>query len=152
MAVLISGFVSLTLTPMLCSRYLKPPTKEHGKFYNATEKMFDTVLGFYDRTLSWVLDHRKSTLAASGLMLIATIYLFGAIPKVLPSSDTNAIFGFTEAAQGISFDSMVAHQKEIMKIIQKDPNVAVFFSTITGSNSGMCFSAFETQGRTRNGC
>ena len=140
MAVLISGFVSLTLTPMLCSRYLKPPTKEHGKFYNATEKMFDTVLGFYDRTLSWVLDHRKSTLAASGLMLIATIYLFGAIPKgFLPSSDTNAIFGFTEAAQGISFDSMVAHQKEIMKIIQKDPNVAVFFSTITGSNSGIVF-------------
>ena len=140
MAVLISGFVSLTLTPMLCSRYLKPPTNQHGRFYNATEKVFDKTLSFYDRTLFWVLDHRKSTLAVSGVMLIITIYLFGVVPKgFLPSSDTNSIFGFTQAAQGISFDSMVAHQKEVMKIIQKDPNVETFFSTITGSNSGIVF-------------
>ncbi len=146
MSVLISGFVSLTLTPMLCSRFLKPPGEvQHGALYNASERIFDRTLSFYDRTLGWVLNHRKSTLIASGLMLMVTIYLFRVVPKgFLPTSDIGMIFGFTEAAQGISYDSMVEHQKAVMAVIQKDPNVATFFSTAgargaTGSNTGIVF-------------
>lgn len=146
MAVLISGFVSLTLTPMLCSRFLKPPAEQkHGRFYNASERVFDRTLAFYDRTLTWILNHRKTTVLASGLMLILTIYLYITIPAgFLPSSDTGSIFGFTEAAQGISYESMVEHQLAVMKVLQKDPNIQSYFSTagsrgFTGSNSGIVF-------------
>ncbi len=146
-AILISGFISLTLTPMMCSRFLthtKP--EEHGRFYRASERVFDRSLRSYGRTLKWVLGHGLSTAIASGIMFLLTIYLFiWVIPKgFLPSSDIGQIFGFTEAAQGISFDSMVEHQMRVNRVIQKDPDVEHFFSTagsrgFTGSNSGIVF-------------
>lgn len=145
-AVLISGFVSLTLTPMLCSRFLKPPAEEkHGSLYQKSEELFERVISGYGRSLRWVLHHRFSTLVVSFVMLAFTIYLFGAIPKgFMPTTDQGLLRCFTEAAQGISFDSMVTHQKAMMNIVAQDPNVERFFSTagsrgFTAGNSGIIF-------------
>src|SRR5262249_5378418 len=145
-SILISGFVSLTLTPMLCSRFLKHTKPEdHGRFYRASERVFDRSVSWYGKTLHRDLDHPWLTVAFSVVMLLLTVYLYIIIPKgFLPSSDTNQVFGFTEAAQGISFESMVQHQKLVMEIAHKDPNVEAFFSTagsrgFTGSNQGIVF-------------
>ncbi|MCI0607385.1 efflux RND transporter permease subunit [bacterium] len=145
-AILISGFVSLTLTPMLCSRFLKhTPADQHGRFYRASERVFDYSVNWYGKTLGWVLNHGLTAVAVSVLMLIATVFLFRIIPAgFLPSSDTGQIFGFTEGAQGISFQSMKEHQTKVMQTIQQNPNVDRFFSTIgsrgfTGSNQGIVF-------------
>ena len=145
-SILISGFVSLTLTPMLCSRFLKhTPPEQHGRFYKASERVFDYSVNWYGKTLHWVLEHKRSTVVVSVLMLAATVYLFTLVPKgFLPASDTGQIFGFTEAAQGISFDSMKEHQMKVMQVLRKNPNVEHFFSTIgsrgfTGSNQGVVF-------------
>lgn len=145
-AILISGFVSLTLTPMLCSRFLKHTEKEdHGRFYQTVENAFDRTVGFYGKTLRQVLQHKFSVVVVSVLMLVLTGYLFVKIPKgFLPSSDIGQIFGFTEAAQGISFQDMVKHQMLVMNEVKKNPNVAGFFSTAgsrgaSGSNQGIVF-------------
>ena len=137
-AVLISGFVSLTLTPMLCSRFLRPPgAQRHGRVYNASEKVFQGMLHVYRWSLTRVLDHRLTTLLVSALVLIATLYLFIIIPKgFLPSEDTGRIFAITEAAQGISFDSMVRHQQALNAIVTEDPNVESFMSGIGGGSRG----------------
>jgi hydrophobic/amphiphilic exporter-1 (mainly G- bacteria), HAE1 family len=137
-AVLISGFVSLTLTPMLCSRFLRPPAAErHGRIYNASEKVFGGMLNVYQWSLRRVLDHRLATILVSALVLVATIYLFIHIPKgFLPSEDTGRIFAITEAAQGISFESMVRHQQALNAIVSEDPNVASFMSGIGGGSRG----------------
>ncbi|MCF8145303.1 MAG: efflux RND transporter permease subunit [Deltaproteobacteria bacterium] len=137
-AVLISGFVSLTLTPMLCSRFLRPPgAQRHGRVYNASEKVFQGMLDVYRWSLTRVLDHRLATLFVSALVLIATLYLFIIIPKgFLPSEDTGRIFAITEAAQGISFDSMVRHQQALNAIVTEDPNVESFMSGIGGGSRG----------------
>jgi hydrophobic/amphiphilic exporter-1 (mainly G- bacteria), HAE1 family len=131
-AILVSGFVSLTLTPMLCSRYLRPPAEEkHGRFYNALERFFDGMRDTYDWTLRRVMRHHVITTMASALVLASTIYMFTKIPMgFIPSEDTNQIFGSTEAAQDISFDAMVKHQREVAEIISKDPNVASFMSSV----------------------
>src|SRR5882724_8322588 len=112
-AVLVSGFVSLTLTPMLCSRFV--PT-QHGRnqpkrIYALSEKAFDGMYRAYDRTLKFVLRHQPITLAISILLLAVTAVLFAKIPKgFFPSEDTGQIFAITEGAQGISYDSMYQHQ------------------------------------------
>jgi HAE1 family hydrophobic/amphiphilic exporter-1 len=131
-AILVSGFVSLTLTPMLCSRYLRPPADEkHGRFYNALERVFDGMRDTYDWTLRRVMKHHVITTAASILVLVATIYMFTKIPMgFIPSEDTSQIFGSTEAAQDISFEAMVKHQREVAEIIGKDPNIASFMSSV----------------------
>ncbi len=135
-AILVSGFVSLSLTPMLCSRFLRPPGEaKHGRLYMAMERVFDGMLRVYDRSLSFVLRHRLSTMLASTIVLVATVYLFLIIPKgFLPSEDTGQIFGFTEASEGISFDDMVRHQKKVAAILSADPNVVTFSSSVGGSN------------------
>jgi HAE1 family hydrophobic/amphiphilic exporter-1 len=145
-SILISGFVSLTLTPMLCSRFLKHVDPEkHGRFYKASERVFDNAVTWYGKTLDVVLYHKALTVGVSALMLLATFYLFAVIPKgFLPSSDTGQIFGFTEAAQGISFDGLRRHQMKVMDVIRHNPNVERFFSTIgsrgfTGANQGIVF-------------
>lgn len=145
-AILISGFISLTLTPMMCSRFLKhTKSEDHGRFYSASERVFDRTLGFYARTLKKVLDYPWITAIASFFMIPITFILFILVPKgFLPSSDTGQIFGFTEAAQGISFDSMVDHQMRVNHVLQKEPGVEHFFSTagsrgFTGSNQGIVF-------------
>jgi hydrophobic/amphiphilic exporter-1 (mainly G- bacteria), HAE1 family len=146
-AILVSGVVSLTLTPMLCSRFLRPPeTVRHGRLYDMSERYFQRMRQAYEWSLLRVLNHRVVTLIVSGLTLAATAYLFVIIPKgFLPSEDTGQIFGFTEAAQGISFSAMAERQKEIAAIIAKDPNVDSFMSGIgvsgvsVASNTGRVF-------------
>jgi hydrophobic/amphiphilic exporter-1 (mainly G- bacteria), HAE1 family len=142
-AILVSGFVSLTLTPMLCSRILNPPSEEaHGRLYRLMERFFDGMLAVYDRSLKWSLRHGPVIIMVFFALLAGTIYLFGIIPKdFIPSQDINQIFGFTEAAQGTSFESMVDHQKKIAEIIMKEPSVEDLMSSagagglaVTGNN------------------
>jgi len=124
-AILVSGFVSISLTPMLCSRFLRPPHAEkHGWFYNAFERMFDSWLRLYDWTLGLTLRHRAVTMAVSILLLVGTGYLFMIIPKgFLPSEDQGRFMVNTEAAQGISYDDMSRHQMQVASVIAKDPSV-----------------------------
>ncbi len=131
-AILVSGLVSLTLTPMLCSRFLKPPREEqHGRLYLLTERFFDGMLRLYDSTLQWVLRHRRSTMAVSAVLLIITFGLFGIMGKgFLPSEDTGSVFAFTEAAEGISFDAMVREQKALAAIVAKNPYVDNWMSSV----------------------
>ncbi|HJX03339.1 MAG TPA: efflux RND transporter permease subunit [Dehalococcoidia bacterium] len=143
MAILISGFVSLTLTPMLCSRFIRPLTKEsHGRLYLLMELFFNGMLHTYERTLKLVLNYRRTVLAVTIILTIATGFLFTKIPKgFLPSEDTGQIFAFTEAAQGISFDDMVKHQKELAAIVTKDPNIAAFMSAVGASGASVANNA-----------
>ncbi|OGP60257.1 MAG: acriflavine resistance protein B [Deltaproteobacteria bacterium RBG_13_61_14] len=144
-AVLVSGFIALTLVPMLSSRFVRPPSEvHHGRVYAVSERVFEAMLGFYGRTLHWVLDRRRLTMILSGIILAATGVLFVLIPKgFLPSEDTGQIFGSTEAAEGTSFDAMVAHQQAVSAVVQQDPNVASFMSSAGGrggtTNTGMLF-------------
>ena len=130
-AILVSGLVSLTLTPMLCSRFLRPPREErHGRLYDLTERFFQGLLALYDRTLKWVLRRRRATMIVSVLLLILTGVLFLRIPKgFLPSEDQGSIFAFTEAAEGISFDAMLPAEA-VAAIVAKNPYVDNFFSSI----------------------
>ena len=146
-AVLVSGVVSLSLTPMLCSRFLRPlQGKKHGRLFLLFERGFDGMLHAYDWSLRKVLKHRFATLMASLAIAAATVYLFIGIPKgFLPSQDSDLIFGATQAAQGISFESMRQHQLEVLNIIRNDPNVqdASAFAGAGGGrgsgNSGFVF-------------
>jgi HAE1 family hydrophobic/amphiphilic exporter-1 len=137
-AILVSGFVSISLTPMLCSRFLKPPhTQKHGWFYNATERMFEAWLRLYDRTLQLSLRFRAVTMAISIALLVGTVYLFMLVPKgFLPSEDQGRFFISNEAIQGIGFDEMVRHQQAVAAIVGADPNVAGFGSNVGGGPGG----------------
>jgi HAE1 family hydrophobic/amphiphilic exporter-1 len=142
-AILVSGFVSLSLTPMLCSRFLRPHKKtEHGRLWRITEKFFDGLLRFYDRTLQFTLRHRRATLVVSLLVLAGTVQLFRTVPTgFLPDEDQGFLFVFTEGPQGISYDSMVRHQKQLNDIVMTLPWVDSFNSTVGGgsSNQGRIF-------------
>jgi len=146
-AILLSGFTALTLTPMLCSRFLRPPKEaRHGHLYLLFERGFQSVQRLYDWSLRGVLRHRFLTLMASLVIVVVTVQLFLQTPKgFLPSEDSGGMFGITQAAQGISFDSMKQHQLEVTKIIQDDPNVADVMSFAGaglpgyGGNSGFFF-------------
>ena len=133
-AILVSGFVSLTLTPMLGSRFLKPPKDErHGRFYEATERIYQRWLGFYERTLVWVMDHRRAALAFSVGILFGTAALFMVVSKgFIPTEDTGFISGTTETLEGTSFAAMLQHQQQAAAIVAADPNVAHFMSSIGG--------------------
>ncbi|MFA4919885.1 MAG: efflux RND transporter permease subunit [Thermodesulfovibrionales bacterium] len=135
MAILISGFVSLTLTPMLCSRFIRPAGAEkHGRLYLLMERFFDKMLKTYEWTLKLVLKHRLTILVLTIVLTVATGFLFTKIPMgFLPSEDTGQIFALTEAAQGISFEDMVKHQKALAAIISEDPNIAAFMSAVGAS-------------------
>jgi multidrug efflux pump subunit AcrB len=124
-AVLVSAIVSLTLTPMMCARFLKPIHHgKQGKFFRWSERAFETMLNFYDAGLKWVLRHRLSTLLVAIATLIATIYLYIIVPKgLLPNQDTGEIIGVTDAAQNISFKAMLDRQREVSDIVAKDPDV-----------------------------
>jgi len=145
MAVLVSGFVSLTLTPMLCSRFIKPQHgAKHGRVYMALEGFFDGLLKKYDGSLQWALRHRAFVMISSGVILLITCWQFVIIPKgFLPEVDASTLQGYTLAAQGISFDAMKRHQDDLNRIILNDPNMHGFFSslgTVSGStNSGFVF-------------
>jgi HAE1 family hydrophobic/amphiphilic exporter-1 len=143
-AILVSGFVSLSLTPMLCSRFLKREERKHGALYRWSEKGFDAMLGLYTRTLGPALRNRGKVLVASALVLAATLWLFVKIPKgFLPTEDQGLVFGFTEGAQGIGFPAMKEHQQQVAAILRADPDVANVLSScgprgsISVGNSGI---------------
>jgi HAE1 family hydrophobic/amphiphilic exporter-1 len=143
-AILISGIVSLTLTPMLCSRFLKPESgKKHGRLYNAVERFFDGMFKAYEWSLGLVLKHRFAFLMVNIAILLITAYLFMIIPKgFLPNEDQGNIFTITEAPQGTSFEKMVEYQQQVGDVLIASPYVATFFSRIgggggtTGTNQG----------------
>ncbi|MBI3210688.1 MAG: efflux RND transporter permease subunit [Candidatus Solibacter usitatus] len=136
-AVLISGLVSVTLTPMLCSRFLKPShLQRRGAFYRTTEKFFEWMLHVYDVTLKLVLRHRVFTMASFVISLGITAWIFVVIPKgFIPDQDTDQILGFTEATQGTSYFQMVDHQHEVAKVISANPNVDALVSSIGGATA-----------------
>ncbi|MDA8404841.1 MAG: efflux RND transporter permease subunit [Desulfobacteraceae bacterium] len=145
-AILISGFISLTLTPMLCSRFLRPPEeKNHGRFYNAFERFFQELLDVYKTGLHWSLAHQKLIMIFSAMVLVATGFLFVKIPKgFIPSEDIGQMSGSTQAIQGISFEAMVRHQQAAAAIIQQDPDVAAIMSRAgSGGNSSGNSGAFR---------
>ncbi len=142
-AILVSGFVSLTLTPLLCSRYLRPGKEaHHGRFYAVTERAFDASLRFYDRGLTWSLAHPRTVLAGSVAVLVATFLLGGAVPKgFLPSEDTGRVQGFTEGGEDASWDAMVRAQRAVAAQVAQQPEVAQFMSSVGGRST-----AGQTQG------
>ena len=147
-AILVSGFVSLTLTPMLCSRFLRAEGhRQHGYLYKKSEAAFDALLHGYEWSLKKVMAHPLATLLLSFVIMGATAWLFVAIPKgFLPSEDQGSMFAFTEGIQGISFDDMVRHQKEAAAVIGASPYVKEYMSTVGGGgvnaalNSGRVFA------------
>jgi HAE1 family hydrophobic/amphiphilic exporter-1 len=147
-AVLVSGFVSLTLTPMLCSRFLRrQQAVQHGRLYLLSERLYQGMLRTYEQGLKWFLQHRWTTIMLLLIILSATIFLFKRVPKgFIPAEDRGQIFSMTEAAQGISWDAMREHQMALGDIVRQDPNVESYISSagaragsITGSNSGFIF-------------
>ncbi|HUK20067.1 MAG TPA: efflux RND transporter permease subunit [Gemmatimonadales bacterium] len=148
-AILVSGFVSLTLTPMLCSRFLKPDRdKQHGRWYNLTERGFEKLLHGYERSLAWAMAHRPAGLVFSLLILVLTGVLFVVVPKGLfPSDDTGLLMGTTEAAQGTSYQEMVRLQLLAAAAAARDPYVQGFMSSVgsggpsSASNQGGLFFA-----------
>jgi HAE1 family hydrophobic/amphiphilic exporter-1 len=137
-AILVSGFVSLTLTPMLSSRFLKPHThdEKHGRAYQITEAGYDWLLARYKGSLEWAMNHRRSMMAFSVAILAGTVVLFMIIPKgFIPSQDNGQLFVTTETAQGTSFDDMVMHQKQVNAVLAADTNIAGFYSAVGGSST-----------------
>jgi len=146
-AILISGVVSLTLTPMLCSRFLKSPGEErHGRLYNVMERFFDRLLGLYEASLKLVLKFRRATVVLTLVMALLTGWIFTRMPMgLLPSDDIGAIFATTEGAQGISFDELKRQQQKLVDIVLQEPNIEAFMSSVgasgsrVGGNSGFLF-------------
>jgi HAE1 family hydrophobic/amphiphilic exporter-1 len=133
-AILVSGVVSISLTPMLCSRYLRPSaTKAHGRVYNVIEVVFQSWLRAYDWSLALALRYRFTTLMISVALLAATVYLFLLIPKgFLPSEDQGRFMVSTEGAQGVGFDQMVRNQRRVAEILEQDPNILNFANNVGG--------------------
>jgi hydrophobic/amphiphilic exporter-1 (mainly G- bacteria), HAE1 family len=153
-AVLISGFVSLSLTPMLCRIFLKRTLEEehHGRFYQASERFFEGMRAGYQKSLLWTIRHRRTTLGFSILFIAGVILMFWIIPTgFLPSEDTGQINCSTEASQGTSFESMVKYQKKVAAIVRKDPNVDIVMSSVGGggnssSNTGSLMLRLKPRG------
>ncbi|MGH7668269.1 MAG: efflux RND transporter permease subunit, partial [Gemmatimonadaceae bacterium] len=153
-AILVSGFVSLTLTPMLASRFLHAHGDEqHGRMFNATERGWMWVLGKYEASLHVVMRHRRAMIVTAAIVLVSTAGLFALVPKgFLPDEDTGQIRVTTEAAQGVSFDDMVNHQQQVAAIVQRDTNVDGFMSAVGGggsassSNQGRMFISLKPLG------
>jgi hydrophobic/amphiphilic exporter-1 (mainly G- bacteria), HAE1 family len=136
-AILISGIVSVTLTPMLCSRFLRSPEEQKRSwFYRITERFFEALLRLYDYTLQIVLRHRALTMTASLLVLAGTVYMFVKIPKgFIPDQDTDQIHAVTEAAQGTSYYQMVDYQKRVAEVFRTNPDVQALMSTVGGTSA-----------------
>jgi HAE1 family hydrophobic/amphiphilic exporter-1 len=147
-AILISGAVSLTLTPMLCSRFLRPDeVQPSGRLYAASERVYEAMLNLYKHSLRWFLEHRRLTMVFLLAVIFVTVLLFRVVPKgFIPSEDRSQIVAWTEAAEGISWDAMRRLQMTAAEVVRLDPNVAAFMSSagartgsITGSNTGVLF-------------
>ncbi|HWA08386.1 MAG TPA: efflux RND transporter permease subunit [Opitutaceae bacterium] len=145
-AILVSGFISLTLTPMLCSRFLRPVIHgaKHNRMYEATERVFQGTLNFYERTLRVALRHRALVMGIAVVTVLLTVYIIVIIPKgFIPTDDSGRINLTTEAGQDISYDAMVRYQREAAAIVLKNPYVAAFSSSVGGGN----FSSSGNTGR-----
>ena len=152
-AILVSGVVALTLTPMLCSRLLKASSirgssseKKRKRWWSISENAYNFILNGYQWTLRQVLNHSLVMILVMILLVAVTVYLFRIVPKgFIPSGDSGLLLASTEAAQGVSFENMVKHQNTIADIIRRDPNVASMSSTVgaggrnSGSNTGTIF-------------
>ncbi|HEX5680139.1 MAG TPA: efflux RND transporter permease subunit [Desulfobacterales bacterium] len=153
MAILISGLVSLTLTPMLCSRFLKPVDhhQPRGRLYAATERGYEAMLNVYKHSLRWFLNHRGLTMLFLVVIVGLTVVLFRMVPKgFIPSEDRSIVYGPTEAAEGISFEAMKRLQQALADIVREDPNVEAFMSNagsrpggIAGGNTGTLFMVLK---------
>ena len=137
-AILVSGFVSLTLTPMLCARFLKGDEGHHGEGrWRSIERLYQSTEDGYVRSLNWVMTKRPLMLVFSAITLVATVVLFMYIPKgFIPSEDTGRLEASTEAREGISFDSLIAKQREVAAIVANDPNVEFLLSNVGGGPGG----------------
>ena len=131
-SILVSGFVSLTLTPMLSSRFLRSDhKKQHGKLYQLSERFYEKWLGGYEKSLAWVMDHRPGTMVFSAVILVLTALLFWWIPKGLfPTDDTGQLLATTEAAEGVSYDQLILHQQQIAAVVAQDPDVLSVTSSV----------------------
>jgi HAE1 family hydrophobic/amphiphilic exporter-1 len=156
-AIVVSGVVSLTLTPMLCSRFVRAQHGlKHGRFYRASEGAFERVQGAYGASLGWALNHRFFIFLVFIASLAGTVYFFNDIPKdFLPSEDSGQISSATEGANGVSFAEMVRHQQMAASLIREDPNVAFVMSSVGAggpratSNSGTIFITLKPRGLRR---
>jgi multidrug efflux pump len=130
--ILISAVVSLTLTPMMCSRLLKHvPEERQGRFFHASQRYFDRTIAAYGRSLQWVLRHQAATLMVAVGTMVLTVILYVMVPKgFFPVQDTGAIQGISEAPQSISFSAMAERQQQLAKLILKDPAVESLSSFI----------------------
>jgi len=154
-SILVSGLVSLTLTPMLSSRFLRAGVhQKHGTLYKKSEAVFDALLRSYDWSLKKVMAHPFATLMLSFAVLGATVFLYQRIPKgFLPNEDQGQIFAFTEGKQGISFDDMIRHQQQVAEEVGKSPWVDSYSSTVGGGgvnsslNTGRVFARLKPLGQ-----
>jgi HAE1 family hydrophobic/amphiphilic exporter-1 len=145
-AILISGFVSLSFTPMLCSRFLSSSPHEHqqqqNRFYQITEQAFDLMLRGYKWTLEPALKYHQLTLIGSFIILLLTVYLYIQVPKgFIPTEDTGQLMVNTKAAQDISFHDMQIHQQKVVDIIRRDPNIGALNSTVGASGPNASLNA-----------
>ena len=159
-AILVSGLVSLTLTPMLCSRFLKPHGAEapagasaHGRLYEWSERVFGRLHQFYERTLHISLRHRLTVLGIAGLMAVLTVGLVIVLPRgFIPTDDTGILLVFTEAAQDISYEEMARHQQAMATIVAQQPYVDAMMSAIGAGgpngtlNTGRIFMRLKPRG------
>ncbi len=131
-AVAVSAVVSLTLTPMMCARMLKPEKEQnHGTFYRWTERFFEGLLAVYETGLRWVLRHQNFILLLTAATVVATLYLYAVIPKgLLPQQDTGLILGITEAAPSTSYKEMTSQQAQLTERLQQDPDIASVASLV----------------------
>jgi HAE1 family hydrophobic/amphiphilic exporter-1 len=137
-AILVSGFVSISLTPMLAARFLRPPAEQrHGSLYMAIERGFDGLLRGYAWLLRRAMTHHRLTMLVSAGLLAATVYCFRAIPMgFIPSQDIGQLNGQTEMSQGLGFESMLQHQLAVTKILREDPNIKSVTSSIGVAGGG----------------
>lgn len=144
-AILFSGVVALSLTPMASSIFLRPPKENPGRFYRASERVFEKGLHIYERGLTWSLTHPFLTVVYSVLILIATMFLFVVVPKgFIPDEDTNQVLTFTKAGEDVSFQRMRELQLQVNQVLLDNPAVFSFVSAIGSvpgvpANSGIIF-------------
>jgi hydrophobic/amphiphilic exporter-1 (mainly G- bacteria), HAE1 family len=135
LTIVVSAFVSLTLSPMMCSLFLRDERHvRHGRLYNTIERLFDALVAGYTRGLDWVLLHQRTTLAVFLVTMCSTVILYIVVPKgFFPQQDTGLISGLSDAAQDISFSQMVKVQHQLTDIMAKDPDVASYVASVGGS-------------------
>jgi multidrug efflux pump len=145
--ILVSAAVSLSLTPMMCAKLLRHKTKEEqGRFYQASERVFERIIAFYGRTLTWVLRHQPATLLIAVATLVATFLLYLVIPKgFFPVQDTGVILGVSEAEQSVSFAAMAVRQQALARVILQDGAVESLssFIGIDGTNTTLNSGRFQ---------